>query len=396
MSTTSRRTGFFAVVIREWQRIARSPFHVMMLLGFPLLGGWLIVATFGTGAARDLPIAVVDCDESPLSRDFVRMLDASGGIRTSSVGPDMGAAERLVLGGEVYGVVSIPQHFERDVARGAAPVVTAFYNAQYVLPASQIKSALAATTGTLSARIEIRQRAAARELPPAAIAHVEPITLDVHTLFNTSLNYITYLVSALLPALLQVFIATITVHAYGAELRDDTAREWFEAAGGRALPAIAGKAVPYVVHFTALGLLMLAALYGWLGVPFHGSFAAAALATGLFVLAYIAMGFAFAAATGELRFGTSIAAFYCAPAFAFAGVTFPVEGMPVVGQAWSSLLPVTHYLRILVQQGMRGAPVEASWPSVLALAAFCAAPWPFLGWRMARLARSTREGRGWC
>jgi ABC-2 type transport system permease protein len=303
------------------------------------------------------------------------------------------AAERLVLRGEVYGVVSIPPHFERDAARGAAPVVTTFYNAQYVLPASQIRAALAATTATLSARVELRQRAAASELPPAAAEHVEPIIVDVHTLFNPSLNYFTYLVSALLPALLQIFVATATVHAYAAELRDATAGEWFAAAGGRALPAIAGKALPYAVHFTALGLLMLAALYGWLGVPFHGSFAAAGWATGLFVLAYIGMGFAFAAAAGELRLGTSFAAFYCAPAFAFAGVTFPVEGMPVVGQAWSSLLPVTHYLRVLVQQGMRGAPLGASWHSVLVLAAFAAAPWPLLGWRMARLARASRETR---
>jgi ABC-2 type transport system permease protein len=151
--------------------------------------------------------------------------------------------------------------------------------------------------------------------------------------------------------------------------------------------------VPYVVHFTALGLLMLGVLYGSLGVPFRGSFAAAGWATGLFAVSYVAMGFAFAAVTGELRLGTSLAAFYCAPAFAFAGVTFPVEGMPVVGQAWSSLLPVTHYLRLLVQQGMRGAPIEASWHPVLALAVFCVAPWPFLGWRMGRLARATRQGR---
>jgi ABC-2 type transport system permease protein len=387
MNAVSRRTGFWAVVIREWRRMARSPFHLMMLVLFPLLGGWLIVATFGTGAARDLPIAVVDGDDSPLSRDLVRMIDASGGVRVLSLEPDMNAAERGVMRGAVYGVVSIPRGFERDVARGKAPVVTAFYNAQYLLPASQIKSALAATTATLSARIEVRRRAAGRELPQAATSRVEPITVEVHTLFNAPLNYVTYLVTALLPALLQIFIVTMTVHAYGVELKEGTAGEWFASAGGRAVTAIGGKAVPYVVHFTALAFLMLAVLYGWLGVPFRGSFAAVGWATALFVLAYVAMGFACAAAAGELRIGTSIAAFYSAPAFAFAGVTFPVEGMPVVGQAWSSLLPVTHYLRILVQQGMRGAPIETSWHSVLLLLAFCAVPWPILGWRMARLSR---------
>ena len=104
------------------------------------------------------------------------------------------------------------------------------------------------------------------------------------------------------------------------------------------------------------------------------------------------MGFAFIAAAGDLRLATSIAAFYCAPAFAFAGVTFPTEAMPVAGQAWGSLLPVTHYLRVLVQQGMRGAPLSASWHSLAVLAAFAAAPWPFVAWRLARLSRAAAQG----
>ena len=43
----------------------------------------------------------------------------------------------------------------------------------------------------------------------------------------------------------------------------------------------------------------------------------------------LAMGFAFAAVAGNLRLGTSLAAFYSVPAFAFAGLTFPPTAMPV-------------------------------------------------------------------
>jgi hypothetical protein len=70
-----------------------------------------------------------------------------------------------------------------------------------------------------------------------------------------------------------------------------------------------------------------------------------------------------------------------------------VEAMPTAGQAWASLLPLTHYLRILMQQGMRGAPLAVSLPGLGALAAFALAPWPLLLWRMSRLARAaSREG----
>ena len=109
---------------------------MLMLVVFPLASGALIVIIFGNGAARDLPVAVVDLDRSALSRDLVRAIDAAGGVSVAAVESDPDQARRAVLRGEQYGLVSIPAHFERDVARGEAPVVTAFYNAQYLLPAS--------------------------------------------------------------------------------------------------------------------------------------------------------------------------------------------------------------------------------------------------------------------
>jgi ABC-2 type transport system permease protein len=268
-----------------------------------------------------------------------------------------------------------------------------FYNAQYLLPASLMRSALAASAASLSGRIELGRRLAAGEPHATAVARIEPITLDVHTLFNPHLNYLTYLASAVLPALLQVFIVTMTVHAFGSELRDRTSGEWLDAAGGRAWRAVAGKAAPYLVHFTALAFIMLGALYVRADIPFRGHWPAVAWATVLFVAAYVAMGFAFVAAAGDLRLATSVAAFYCAPAFAFAGVTFPAEAMPAAGQAWASLLPLTHYLRVLAQQGTRGAPLAVSWHGITVLAVFAAGPWPLLFWRMKKLARAAaREG----
>ena len=390
MTTAPMMTGVLAVAWREIRRWGRSPLALLLLVVLPVASAWLMIAIFGDGAARDLPVAVVDQDGSALSRSLVRMIDDTGGLRVMSVGRDAGAARREILGGRAYGLIAIPPHFERDVARGEAPSVTAFYNAQYVLPASTIRSALATATSTLSAQVEVRQRVAAGEPIHAAVARVEPIQVDLHTLFNPGLNYVIYLVAALLPTMLQIFIITMVVQAYAGELRDGTAGEWLASAGGRTWKALAGKALPYAVHFTVLGLLMLATIHGRLGVPFRGSLAVAAWATAAFVLAYVSMGFAFASVTGNLRLGTSIAAFYSAPAFAFAGVTFPIEGMPIVGQAWSSLLPVSHYLRILVQQGLRAAPIDVSWPAFVALAAFAIVPWPFLAWRMGRLMRDPR------
>ena len=66
----------------------------------------------------------------------------------------------------------------------------------------------------------------------------------------------------------------------------------------------------------------------------------------------------------------SAAAFLSGPAFAFSGITFPVAAMPLAAQTWSALIPLTHYLRVMVDQAMRGAPLAVSSLPLAALAAF--------------------------
>ena len=66
----------------------------------------------------------------------------------------------------------------------------------------------------------------------------------------------------------------------------------------------------------------------------------------------------------------SAAALYTAPAMAFAGATFPVLAMPPIAKAWSSMLPLTHYLKLFQDQSMRGAPLHVSLPAILALLIF--------------------------
>jgi ABC-2 type transport system permease protein len=392
MNATPDRSsgGFVRVVRRELSRMASAPFYVLGLVVFPVASALLIVAIFGSGVVRDLPISVIDEDASQLSRQLSRMIDATPGLRVAFSDASMAEARGRVLRGESYGVVAIPREFERHARRGEVSRVSVFFNGQYLVPASTVRRDAAAAIGTLSASVEAGQRAGSGQLPSKVLEVIEPITIDAHTIGNPALSYVPYLVTGLLPTLLQIFVMVMAVHAYGSELRAGTAGEWFEAAGGRAWAALAGKALPYAVYFIALALLMLALLFGWLEVPLLGHAGVVAGATVLLVLAYLAMGFAAVALSGNLRLATSLAAFYSVPAFAFAGLTFPTYGMPVLGQAWSSLLPISHYLKVLVEQALRGAPLWTAERPLLWLCGFAVVPWLMLGWRMSALARDPR------
>jgi ABC-2 type transport system permease protein len=182
------------------------------------------------------------------------------------------------------------------------------------------------------------------------------------------------------------------VNSLGSELREGTAGEWVDAAGDSTARALAGKLLPSTLCFLGVAGAAMAVLFGIAGVPLRGSLPLLLLGTLLFVLAYQAVGVLLVAFFANLRFATSVAAFLASPAFAYAGITFPMMGMPAFARFWGSLLPLTHYLQLLVDQSMKGAPAPVSLPSLLALLAFVVVA-PLAAWP--RLRRVLREDRFW-
>jgi ABC-2 type transport system permease protein len=249
-----------------------------------------------------------------------------------------------------------------------------------------VRRDLQAATATLSAGLELRRLRAAGETEASARARFEPVRADVHALFNPQLDYVSYLFVALFPTLLHIFVLLAAVDAVGSELREGTAAEWLAAADGSLVRALVGKLLPSTLCFLAVTAATMAALFGGWGVPLRGSFGLLLLASLLFVLAYQAIGVALAAGLANLRFATSVAAFIASPAFAYAGITFPTLGMPPFARAWGALLPLTHYLQVLVEQSLKGSPAAVSATPLLALLAFVVLLPPLVWRRLRRVA----------
>ncbi len=79
-----------------------------------------------------------------------------------------------------------------------------------------------------------------------------------------------------------------------------------------------------------------------------------------------------------------------APAFGFAGVSFPRFGMTEFAQAWGSIIPLTPYLELRTDQTLRGTPLEYSLPSMAWLFALFVV-FALLLWLMLRRAERSGE-----
>ena len=360
MSGNEHHQGFLAVVLREMTQIRAHSRYALAMIVLPLVSFALTWGLFSNQYPQDLPVAVVDLDHSSLSRTVIKAIDATSVIAVSFQAPDPAQARDLMLRGKIYAMVILPHELEEDILRGRGGEVIGYTNTQMLLPGSIISSSLSAAVATVSAGINFQSRLQRGEMNEAAMAHLEPVNLDRHVLFNPQLNYMYFLAAALCPTFFQIFILITAVMAMGSEFKNSTAGKWLETAGGSVWKAVTGKLAVYFISFNLLGLAMLVIILNGFGVPLRGSLASLVTATVLLVLAYLGCGIILVFLNPSLRMALSAASFFSGTAFAFVGLTFPQEGMPALGKAWSNFLPVTHYLHIFLDQTMRSSKLSES------------------------------------
>lgn len=357
---------------REWGRLRASPWDWAMVSWVPMLVLALMCWIFSAGQPYRLPIAVWSEDSSALSRQLVRMLQATPGLEVRQTVLNRGEAADALLRREVYGVVHIPPDLETHVKQGRGGAVTLLYNAQLATASSLLQRDLKQVVGTLSAAVEM-QTAAKRGTPHQVLqVQMEPIKTQLVALFNVSTNYEQFLAAALIPALIHILAMTAGAWSVGRELRDRTLGDWLNPDGRPAnvasvAVALLGKLLPPAVLLWGSGmaaLLYLALLRGW---TVAGSMAWIAVGLAALVAVSLACGAALAAITLSLRTALSGAGLLSAPAFAFSGMGFPLLAMTGSARSWALAMPYTHYARLQVEQWQMGAPVVQTLPVVAGL-----------------------------
>lgn len=355
MAAPAAAPGWRAVARREWQRLHADRWDWWMLTWIPLLAYALTAWIFSAGTPRELPIALVDQDHTSISRQLTRMLEESPGITVLPVAQPA-EAMRLLRERRAWGLVLVPPGLQQDLLAGRAAQVQWLYNGQFQAHAGNLSRDVRTVVSTLSAGVELTAREKRGAAPQAARAGFEPIQLQLVTLFNEHTSYEAFLTLAVLPTLLQIFVAVAAAVAIGRELRAGTVPQWLQTAGGSWAAALTGKLLIPAICFTLQGWLFVAFFGGVRGWTVEGSGPTILAGQLLLVLAYLAVGALLVAITLSLRNALSLSAFYTAPALAFAGQGFPLLAMPALAKTWAMALPLTHYLQLQTRHWLVGAP----------------------------------------
>jgi len=351
------------------RQIAARPALAFMLGPYPLLLFVLLATVFYAGLPTGLPVAVVDQDGSQTSRQIVRMLDDTPELTVTAEVQTLAAAKRALMAEQVYGILLISEHAERDLLTGNQPEVVVFYNNQMLTIGGIVARSATAALNTFATGTSVQLREARGQTADEAMIGVNPIPIQQSPLFNPSLDYTQFLLATVMPTVLHIFICVSAVLAISRDRHSRASLARVVQLGRSTLRAMAGKLAPYGIA----GLLMLffadVIMFGFFGVPFHGSLALHLAYSVLFVATCLSLGALVALVAADTVAALGLAGILTAPAFGFAGISFPRLAMNGFSQAWGAMSPLTPYLQLRTDQVVRGTEMAVSLPTLAWLAA---------------------------
>jgi ABC-2 type transport system permease protein len=357
----------------------KNPIYGFCMVVFPIMVVAFFTSMMEAGAPEDLPIGIVDADNTTTTRTLARRLDAFQSTKIVDAYPTVAEARHAMQRNEIFGFLYFPKGTTEKLMAGRQPTISYYYSMAAKMSGSLVMKDLKVIS-TLGSAAVGQATLRARGATDAQIqTFLQPIAIDLHMVANPWSNYNVYLSTVFVPGIIMLFVFLITAYSIGTELKFQRSREWVETAGGNMLIAILGKFLPQTLIWLAVFLGFEYYFYGVVHFPYEGG------AWQMVLLAFMAVGasqgfgvFAFGLMP-SLRMSMSICSLWAVLSLSMAGSAFPVMGMDTPLQSLSWLFPLRHYYMVYQISVFNGYPLLESWFHFAALAAFMLLPWLVVG-----------------
>ena len=336
----------YNVLCRELRRMTSRRLYFGVCLVLPLFCLFFMATIFGSGQMENIPIGIVDQDNTATSRQIVRNISAVPTFKVTRHFTDETAARQAVQRKEIYGYLSIPTGFTQRATTGMDATLSYYYHYALLSVGSELMAAFETALAPVALSPIAMEAVSLGVSQEQITTFLLPVQSSMHPLYNPDLDYSIYLSQPFFYVLFQILILLITVYIIGSELKFHTAQEWLITVRGNILTAVVGKLLPYTFIFSVIGILANYILYGVLHIPFHGSLLMMNLMTILFIIATQALAVFIFSIFPRIAYIISIVSMVGSLGATLSGVTFPVTSMYPPVHAASYLFPVRHFTEI--------------------------------------------------
>jgi ABC-2 type transport system permease protein len=305
---------------------------------------------------RNIPMTVVDCDKSALSRQLIRMIGATQEIKVQEVSDNFKEAVSIFRDGDSKGIIQIPAEFERKILKGDQANIGLYCDAGYFLIYKESLRGTLKATGTLSAGIEIKRLMAAGIMPEVAGMQRDPVTMKSYSLYNPEGSYGSYVMPGLILVVLQqTLLVGIGMLCGGRREKE----KWIASGKDNSLKTIfftlTGKSLVYFLLYAFNLIFTQIILFDWFGLPNQGSLLDVWILMIPFLFSVIFLGFTVSLLMRRREHSIMMLVFFSPVVFFVSGMSWPSSSLPPLLSQLSLILPSTSvipaFLRIRTMGG---------------------------------------------
>ncbi|HDN05124.1 MAG TPA: ABC transporter permease [Chloroflexi bacterium] len=351
----------WAVVRKEIQHILRDRGTFILVLVTPTVV--LLLMTYALAVdIEHVSIALLDYDQSPMSRQFIQRITAGDDLDLYTAAGSMEEIEDLLVKGKIKAALIIDPDFSADLLsmRGLA--------LQVVIDGTEPE-----TGGFAVDHIGWRAEIFANQILSSqlrasglAVESLQPIDLRIRAWYNPSLVPQVDLVPGLLSVVLgfPAFSVALTL----AREHEHRTMEQLLATPITRIELLLGKIIPYILAGLLNVLVIPFFAMAWFNVPFHGSFLVFLLLSVIFLFAELSMGMVIGvfmrSQSAALALSFLVVMF---PGFFLTGIFFPIASLPELARMESLFLPGTQYAIITRGVFLTGIGLDVLWPYAIML-----------------------------
>ena len=351
----TRWQNFRKLVRRELSFLIKDIDILTIILLSPLFYGLFYGTVYLNKVEREIPVIVVDQDNSTLSRQLIRSLDASPMLQIVETTTNLQHSREAIEMRQVQGVVWIPEDFSPALKKGRQAHLKVYLNNSRFLPSNDINRAVQQTVAIFNGAIRLHYFEAKGLNKEQALSQIQPLNVDNRNLFNPRQSYGDFLIPGVLTLILQQTLLFGLAMSVAREFENRSFAELLNLAHGRFLPMAVGKGFFYFVLYFAYSLLFFSLYLQLLHLPFKGNYLSFQMLNLIFLLTITIWAVIIGSFFRSKLTALQVLVFSSYPLFLLSGFSWPLQAMPWWLRGLSHLLPSTPYFLAMQRMVTMGA-----------------------------------------
>lgn len=350
---------------RELRRMTSRRIYFASCIVLPLFSLVFMATIFGHGQMENLPVGVVDADQTSLSRSIARMVDATPELQVTKQYANETEARKAMQKKEIYGYLLI--------SSGIKSLCYYYHNAMLSV-GGELHSTFETILKQVSVTPIVTEAVGLGESQTNITSFLIPVSEEEMVSYNPNRNYAIYLSQPFFFVFLQVLLLLVTTYALGSESKFGTSDEWLQMAKGNIGIAVIGKLLPYTFIFMVMGVLANIVFFNWMQMPLPSSLWVMNGITMLFILATQALALLLYAIFPVLSLIISVVSMIGSLGATLSGVTFPVNFMDTPVYWTSFLFPIRHFVEVVQSILYLEGSFSNYWTNLVILLLFILSP----------------------